>query len=121
MEDNIIDNKDICNEEYWKDKRKYMAIKYEGYNDEYNIYGRQDMKRKDYGHYMLDNMKRCYCTYKDNSEEYHNGNYDAEPETLKSLKYMLRSAEQFFNMLWTDAKTQEERQLIKNSIKKLGE
>lgn len=127
-------HKDLCNEEYWKDKRRFMKMRYNGYGN-YNDYGRQGVKGTgpysryrgsynsygDYGHEMLDDMKESYGAYRENSNAYSNGNYGAEQDTMQSLEYMLKSAEQFFKMLNDEAQSPEEKQLIQKSIRKIGE
>lgn len=127
-------HKDLCNEEYWKDKRRFMKMRYGNYND-YDDYGRQGMKGTgpysryrgsyngydDYGHEMLEDMKDNYGEYRESSDSYNRGNYRAEQNKMQSLEYMLKSAERFFKMLNDEAQSPEEKQLIQKSIRKLGD
>ena len=60
----------------------------------------------------------------DMSEEYENymesGNYGGE-DTMKALKYMLKSAEDFFKHIQEEAQSPEEIELVKQSARKISE
>lgn len=130
-------HKDLCNEEYWEDKRRFMDMRYRSYNgyNDYNDYGRQGVRGtgpysryndsyntyNDYGHEILEDMKASYGDYKENSNSYNHGDYRAEQGKMQSLEYMLKSVEQFFKMLNDEAQSPEEKQLIQKTVRKIGE
>lgn len=88
---------------------------------EYNEYGRRGYDTKYRGHDHLDKMYGEYGRYEEGREEYNRGNYGAKEDTLKSLEYMLESAVDFFEMLKSEANSQEEIGLIRKYTKKISE
>jgi len=70
----------------------------------------------------LEEMLEEYLCYSDAKSEYDNtGNYGAKDDTKDSLKHMLKSAEDFFEMLMNEAGSQEEIQMIKETARKISE
>lgn len=133
-------HKDIKNEEYWKEKinMKYRYGNYNDYNDygeneygrrgvpgtsrgrynESGSYGRRGVPGSGRGRYrgedMLDEMYESYGEYMDS------GNYGGQ-ETTKALKYMLKSAEDFFKHIQEEAQSPEEIELVKKSARRISE
>lgn len=127
-------HKDIKNEEYWKEKIS-MRYRYGEYNENGNSYGRRGVPGSGRGRYnegssygrrgvpgtgryngeeMLDEMYETYNDYMDNSS------YGGE-ETIKSLKYMLKSAEDFFKHIQDEAQSPEEIELVKKTARRISE
>lgn len=75
------------------------------------------------GHDKLDRMYMEYGNYSAGREEYNRdrGNYGAKEDTMHSLKAMLESCVDFFEMLKREASTQEEMELIKKYAKQISE
>lgn len=75
------------------------------------------------GHDMIDDMYREYGNYSAGKEEYNRnrGNYGAKEDTIQSLKAMLESCVDFFEMLKREASSQEELNLVKQYAKKISE
>lgn len=73
------------------------------------------------GYEMIDEMDRHYGRYSEGQEQYREGNYGAESQTIKSLEYMLESVVDFVKMLKQDASSQKEVQLIDKYTKKIAE
>lgn len=90
---------------------------YSGYGAEYGegSYGRRgvDSKYQGYGH--LDAMAENYGRYSENRERYGNNE-----ETKKSLKYMLKSMEDFVKMLKEEAQSPEEMSMIRESVQRIA-
>lgn len=68
------------------------------------------------GHDYIDEVSEHYGNYMGERE---NGRYGS-PEANKSLDYMLRATEDFYMYLMEDAKTEEERNMIKQTFRKLA-
>lgn len=129
-------HKDIANEEYWKEKGEHMRYS-RGYTDhrgmEYDNYGRRERDsrgrykdgmsdRRYRGHEMIDDMYKDYTEYHEGKEQFRrNGSYGAKEDTMKSLEYMLESVYCFVEMLFDEAETPEETQMIKHYAKKISE
>lgn len=135
-------DKDLENENYWKEKIK---MRYRGYgNDSYmegnygrrmrdsrgrymdEAYGRRgvDAKYREgdvRGDKLLDEMYQSYGEYSEGREEYGRGNYGAKEDTMKSLDYMLQSVEDFFKHLKKEASSQEEVEMIRETARKISE
>lgn len=126
-------HKDIENEEYWKKEESNM--RYRGYNDGGNYgrrygrsyseggnnYGRRGVDSKYQGEKMMDDMYGSYQAYQDGREQYgRGGNYGAKEDSMKSLEYMLMAMEDFVCYLMEDAESEEEKQMIRQTIKELG-
>lgn len=68
------------------------------------------------GEDMIDEMYQNYQGY-----TYGRGNYGAEENTMKSLKFMMESVVEFVEMLKKEAGSQEEYEIINKYIKKLSD
>ena len=131
-------HKDIENEEYWKEKKEVMKMRYRGEYDErymddryserdYDNYGNS----RSYGRRQRDSRGR-YMDYDDDKEElledmhefYHkyaagrDGRYGAD--STKSLKYMLESAKEFMKKISQDAQTQEEMEMVRRAVQEMN-
>lgn len=73
------------------------------------------------GEEPLNDMHDNYRGYMEGREEYNRGSYGAKHDSMESLKYMLESAVDFFEMLKQDANSQEEVELVKKYAKKISE
>lgn len=112
----------------YKDIKEVECMQYNGYNNygNYSSYGREAYGRRGYdakyrGHDYMDRMAGEYGRYEAGREEYNRGNYGAKEDTLKSLEYMLESAVDFFKMLKSEAKSQEEMHMIHEYTRKIAE
>lgn len=132
-------HKDIEQEKYWERKEENMN---KGYGYGYG-YGAEDYGRRggySEGNYSEGNYsegsygrrgvpgsgRRRYRgeeMLNDIHEEYGNymasGSYGGE-ETMKALKYMLKSAEEFFKHIQEEAKSPEEIEMVKETAKKIA-
>lgn len=136
-------HKDIENEKYWKEK----IMRYrESYNED--SYGRRGVPGSGRGRYrdgsysesygrrgvpgtgryrgeegdiMLDDMYGNYQAYSEGKEAYNRGNYGAKEDSMKSLQYMLQAMEDFGMYLMEDADSEEERNMIKQTLKKMSD
>jgi hypothetical protein len=86
---------------------------YDSYGDNYGRRGR-DMKYR--GDEQIDRISDHYGRYMD-----YRGRYGANEDTLKSLEYMLESAVNFFDMLKSDANSQEEMNMIRKYAQKIAQ
>lgn len=131
-------HKDLKNEEYWKEKMNmrysegYSEGSYgrrgvpgsgrgryrDGYSEGYGNYGRRGNYR---GEEMMDDMYQAYGDYNEGREAYSRGNYGAKEDSMKSLKYMLKAMEDFGMYLIEDASSEEEKNLIRQTMKKMSE
>lgn len=137
-------HKDLENEEYWKEKKEAMEMRYRGYGTDYsNDYGRESYGRDNYGRRMrdsrgrfkesgnmgrryrgeetMDEMYDAYREYSEGREQMNMGNYGAKSNTMKSLEYMLQSVVEFIEMLKKDANSQEEVELIQEYTRHISE
>lgn len=73
------------------------------------------------GEDMIDEMYQNYQGYTYGREQYGRGNYGAEEDTMKSLKFMMESVVEFVAMLKKEASSQEEYEIINKYIKKLSD
>ena len=133
----VVDiHKDVANEEYWKDKKEVMSMRYGRDSYSEGSYGRRGRGRmrdsrgrymegsrggRYSGHDMIDEMYDHYGNYSEGREEYSRGNYGAKEDTMKSLEYMMESVVDFIEMLQEEANSQEEVSLIKHYTKKISE
>lgn len=76
-------------------------------------YGRRGYDTKYRGEEMLDDMYQGYGDYMES------GNYGGA-ETMKALKYMLKSAEDFFKHIQEEAQSPEEIEMVKETAKKIS-
>lgn len=133
-------HKDITNEEYWCYKMEegeesmygnYGRGSYNNYGeygrgnygrdnygrDEYSARGRSRDSRGRYrGHDYLDEMHEDYSRYMEGRER-----YGANEDTMKSLKYMLKSMEDFARMLKEDAQSEEEVEMIRQTAQRIAQ
>lgn len=128
----LIDiHKDIENEEYWK--KEDTDMRYRNYGDNYgrrygrgysegdNNYGRRGVDSRYQGEKMMDDMYGNYEAYQEAREQYgRGGNYGAKEDSMKSLEYTLMDMKDFVCYLMEDAETEEEKQMIRKTIKELG-
>ena len=88
--------------------------RYGNYNEYGNEYGRRGVDSKYRGHEYMDRMYQEYGRYEDGRER-----YGANEDTKKSLKYMLQSMEDFARMLKSEAQSQEEVQMIRETAQRI--
>ena len=87
---------------------------YGNYGDgSYGARGR-DSRYRGYGH--MDRMYNEYGRYEENRER-----YGANEDTMKSLKYMLESMEDFARMLREEAQSQEEVEMIRQTAQRIAQ
>lgn len=113
-------HKDIANEKYWKEKIEIMRNDYNNYNRSYNRsyyndYGRRGYDTKYRGNEYLDNMYNGYNDYNEYSEYGHN------EDGMRALDFMLQSMEDFSDMLMKNAKSSEEKQRIKETMRNMAQ
>lgn len=117
-------HKDFKNEKYWKNKEENMRYNYGNYNE--GSYGRRGVPgtgrgryrdggsySRNYGEEALNEMHESYNDYMENSSY-------GGPETMKALKYMLKSAEDFFKHIQEEAQSPEEIEMVKETAKKIS-
>lgn len=141
-------HKDLANEEYWKNKEEVMKMRYRGYGEYGNEYGRGEYGNESYGRRQRDSrgryrdggsmgargydakyrgeetlgdMHEAYQDYSEGRNEMSMGNYGAKSDTMKSLDYMLQSVVEFIEMLKKDASSHEEVQLIQKYTDKISQ
>lgn len=86
---------------------------YDSYGDNYGRRG-YDMKYK--GHEHIDRIGENYGRYEEERSR-----YGANEDTLRSLEYMLQSAVDFFEMLKSDANSQEEMNMIRKYAQRIAQ
>ena len=69
---------------------------------------------------ILEHLNRHYGNYSGSRAMYNRGDYGAKDEEIQSLNYMLESVVDFIAMLKREAKTQDEKDLIKRYMMTLG-
>lgn len=127
--------KDAVGIEKSENKEEESNMRYRNYNDGGygdGSYGRRardsrgrymargyDAKYR--GEDMIDEMYQNYQGYTYGREQYGRGNYGAEEDTMKSLKFMMESVVEFVAMLKKEAGSQEEYEIINKYIKKLSD
>lgn len=84
-------------------------------------YSRRGYDTKYRGEHSLDAMHDSYRAYSAGREAYGRGNYGAKEDSMKSLRYMLESAVDFFKMLKSEANSQEELTMIHDYVNKINE
>lgn len=87
-----------------------------GRGGSYGEYGRRgyDAKYRGYGH--IDRMSEEYGRYRDSRERYGTGE-----DSMKSLRYMLESMEDFAKMLKEEAQSQEEVNMIRQTAQRIAQ
>ena len=74
------------------------------------------------GEEVMDNTYNAHGNYSEAKEKYNaSGNYVAKEETKRYLHHMLKEAEEFMYFLMENANSQEEMQMIRESIQKMSE
>lgn len=128
----LIDiHKDIANEEYWcikEESEMYGNYDGRGGYGNYDRYSRDSYGRDSYGrrerdsrgryrgHDYMDEMYEHYGRYMEGRQR-----YGANEDTMKSLKYMLESMEDFARMLREDAQSQEEIEMIRQTAQRIAQ
>lgn len=109
-------HKDIKNEEYWKEKIK---MRYRNYSEGYgrSNYGRRGNYR---GDDMLEEMNDNYGEYSESKYNESRG-YGHNEDSIKPLKKMLKSVEEFMCMLIDEASSKEEIELIQKTARKISD
>ncbi len=79
-------------------------------------YGRRGVDERYRGHEHIDRMSDHYGRYEGMKRR-----YGANEETMKSLEYMLESAVNFFDMLKSEANTQEEMNIIRKYAQRIAQ
>lgn len=89
---------------------------YGNYGEYRGNYGRRGRDMKYRGDDEIDRLGENYGRYMENR-----GRYGANEETMRSLEYMLESAVNFFEMLKSDANSQEEMNMIRKYAQKIAQ
>lgn len=87
-----------------------------GYDSYGDGYGRRGYDMKYRGHDHIDRMSDYYGRYEEGRQR-----YGANDDTLKSLEYMLQSAVEFFEMLKSEANTQEEMNMVRKYAQRIAQ
>ena len=101
------------NEEMYNNYENYNRGNYGNYGNEY---GRRGYDAKYRGHEYMDRMYQEYGRYEGNRER-----YGANEDTKRSLKYMLEAMEDFARMLKSEAQSQEEVQMIRETAQRISQ
>ena len=101
------------NEEMYNNYENYNRGNYGNYGNEY---GRRGYDAKYRGHEYMDRMYQEYGRYEEGRER-----YGANEDTKRSLKYMLESMEDFARMLKSEAKSQEEVEMIRQTAQRIAQ
>ena len=114
----------------YKDIKEVECMQYGNYGNYgrpgYDSYGRDGYGARGYdakyrGENSLNAMHDSYRAYSASREAYGRGSYGAKEDSMKSLRYMLESAMDFFKMLKAEANSQEELTLIHDYVNKINE
>ena len=92
---------------------------YDSYGRDYyrgDSYGRRGYDMKYRGHDHLERMSDSYGRYMEGRTR-----YGANEDTLRSLEYMLQSAVDFFEMLKSEANSQEEMNMVRKYAQKIAQ
>lgn len=91
----------------------YGRSNYGNYNMEYgrNNYGRQGYDMKYRGDESIDRMYNEYGRYQESRNRYGNGE-----ETDKSFHYMVKSLEDFIRVLYEEAETPQQKQMLRETL-----
>ena len=140
-------HKDLANEEYWKNKEEVMKMRYRGYGEYGNEYGRESYneggsygrrQRDSRGRYMegsygrrgVPGTGRGRYRGEEMMDEmaYHYGNYSegmqsygADQETMKSFKYMLKAFKDYYKHLKQEASSQEEVKMLEDTAREISQ
>lgn len=111
-------HKDVANEEYWmKKEEKYMYGTYgrrPGYSSygNYGEYGRRGYDMKYRGDEYLDRMAGEYGRYQESRS------YGASEDTDKSFHYMVKALEDFIKVLYEEAETPQQKQMLRETLQR---
>jgi hypothetical protein len=88
---------------------------YDSYGNygEYGNYGRRGYDMKYRGEDQLDRMMGEYGRYQDSRNR-----YGASEETDKSFHYMAKALEDFINVLYEEAETPQQKQMLKDTLQR---
>lgn len=117
-------HKDLANEEYWKNKKEVMEMRYNDYGRRYRgdyegDYGRRG-RRRYRGEDMIDELNENYMNYSDAQSEVFNGNYGAESDMEKSVEGIMKNICKIVEELG-ETGSPEVAKIIKKHIKKMEE
>ena len=119
----LIDiQKDIKNIEYWEEKIKMMYRgnygnygAFDNYRDSGNYgYGARGYDTRYRGYDSLDRINNEYGRYMENQER-----YGLNEDTNKSYHYMVEAWKDFTKVLNDEAKTPEQKQMLKNALQQI--
>ena len=118
MLDMLVDiHKDIANEEYWDRKEKNMYGTYGNYGRDYNRdnYGMRarDSRGRYRGEEHLDRIYNEYGKYMEDKNR-----YGASGETDASYHYMVKALEDFIQVLYQEADTPQQKQMLNEALQK---
>lgn len=112
----------------YKDTKEVENMRYNEYGNygNYNDYGRDSYGRERYGRRGYDSKYRGYGHLERMGNEYGRYNesrerYGASEDSMRSLKYMLESMEDFARMLKEEAQSQEEVQMIRQTAQRIAQ
>lgn len=146
--DKVVDiHKDVANEEYWEAKKEVMDMRYMrgSYSEGRGNYGNYERdsyregghgegsygrRRRDSrgrymesgrsgnyrGHEMLEDMQYSYGEYAEGRDK-----YGADPQTMESFKYMLKSFKDYYKHLKQEASSQQEVQMLEDVAREISE
>lgn len=130
-------HKDLENEDYWKNKKEAMKMRYRDYDESYGrrrrdsrgrfMDGRDDRRDMRYGdHHMpeiyWEKMMDGYDGYIDGMEAYRRGgSYGAKDKGIESLEYMLDGLVGFLESIQETMESPEEMELVKKYARKIKE
>ena len=96
---------------------EYGRGNYGNYNGNYgnygNEYGRRGYDAKYRGNEHLDRMYGEYGRYMENREK-----YGASEDTDRSFHYMVKALEDFVKVLYEEANTQQQKQMLKETLQR---
>lgn len=92
----------------------YGRERYNNYSER-ESYGRRGYDAKYRGNEYLEDMHEFYGRYEENKER-----YGASEDTIKPLKYMLESMEDFAKMLKENANSEEEVNMIRQTAQRIA-
>lgn len=89
---------------------------YDSYGRDYNMYGNYgrrgyDMKYR--GHDYIDRMSDDYGRYMENRSR-----YGASEETDKSYHYMVKALEDFIKVLYEEADSEQQKQMLRETLQR---
>ena len=82
------------------------------YSDNYNNYGRRGYDMRYRGQEELDRMSGEYGRYQESRR------YGAGEDTDKSFHYMVKALEDFIKVLYEEAETQQQKQMLRDTLQR---